>query len=111
MIRGNHFQPTTSRIASTTPSVGSKSKNDVPASGFQPSDFQPVWVLEVEIGRALPGLSTVDLKTGQKYRRGMFLVRLHNQIIGIVELRLDQDTLSPAEFAHHIWSALKPSII
>lgn len=110
MIHENPFLRTFTKDASGSPIVNSNSADDASAVGGPPPYFQPVWVREVEIGQALPALSTVDTKTGQRYQRGMFIVRLHTQILGMVELRLDKDTLSAEELAHYIWFALKPSI-
>src|SRR5258707_6840651 len=75
------------------------------------SDFQPLRILEVDIGQPLPDLPAVDRKTGHRYQRALSQVRLHTQLLGIVELQVNEEILTAAECARQIWSALKPVII
>src|SRR5437868_4796527 len=77
----------------------------------EPLPLEPILVCEVELGQPLSSLFAFDQKTGQRYHRAMCLVRLHTQPLGVVELRLDTDIVSPAECAGQIWAALKHVII
>ncbi|HZT14877.1 MAG TPA: glycosyltransferase [Gaiellaceae bacterium] len=65
----------------------------------------PIKLHEVEIGRSLPSLPTVNEETGRRYRRGLSLVRLHTYPLGMVELTLSGDELTPADYAAQIWDA------
>lgn len=77
----------------------------------QALDFEPVRILDIEIGQPLPHVSAFDDKTGRQYRRANCLVRLHTQPLGIVQLQFDKNEMSAQECAHHIWSTLHPQII
>jgi GT2 family glycosyltransferase len=72
--------------------------------------FDPIRVLEVELSQALPSLTPYNPANGQVYRRAMVLVRLHTQPLGVVDLVLGELGLTPAKYAHHIWSALNQEI-
>ncbi len=74
------------------------------------SGILPARVVQVELGQPLPALSTVDECTGRHYQRALSLVRLHSQPLGIVELQLPVDGLSPDEYAHWIWLDLQEVI-
>jgi len=81
-------------------------------SGFveQASNFEPMRIIEVEIGQPLPDISAHDENTGQSYRRARCLVRLHTQPLGLVELELEEGRVSPEEYAAHFWQALGEQI-
>ncbi len=72
----------------------------------EPVDFKPVRVLEIEISRPLPAVSTAGSVTGQPYGRAWALVRLHGEPLGLLEWVLDGEGLSAAEVARRIWSDL-----
>lgn len=74
-------------------------------------DFEPVRMLEVEIGQPLPAISAADPESGAIYRKGLALVRLHTQPLGLIDVRLDTDGLSAEEYACQIWQALGPEIV
>ena len=74
-------------------------------------DFEPIRMLEIEIGQPLPHLHTFDDKTGRDYRRANCLIRLHSQPLGIVELQFDEGGVSPHECAQRIWQTLSAQII
>jgi len=77
----------------------------------QPSGFDPVRNVEVEIGQSLlPAILAFDDKVGQHYRRVRCLVRLHTYPIGVVELQLDKSEVSAHEYAQHIWHSLSEKI-
>ena len=72
----------------------------------QLSGYIPVRIVEVELEHPLPTLSAFDEKKGRDYQRARCLVRLHTQPLGLVELTLDTDELSPDAYAPKIWQAL-----
>ncbi len=72
----------------------------------QLQDYTPVRIIEVELGQLLPTLTAFDEKKGRDYQRARCLVRLHTQPLGIVDLTLNTEELSPDEYAPKIWLAL-----
>jgi len=74
-------------------------------------DFEPVRMLEIEIGQPLPHVYAFDDRTGQHYRHANCLIRLHSQPLGIVELQFDESGVSPRECAQRIWLTLHAQII
>ena len=72
----------------------------------QSSEYIPVRIVEVELERPLPTLSAFDPEKGSYYQRARCLVRLHTQSLGLVELNIDKDDLSPDEYVPKIWLAL-----
>ncbi len=76
----------------------------------QSPDYIPVRMLEVELGQPLPTITALDAKKGSYYQRARCLVRLHTQPLGLVELTIDTDELSPDEYAPHIWQVLSEQI-
>jgi len=81
------------------------SKPETSSLEAQAGEYAPVRILELELSQPLPTISARDDKTGQIYRRANCLVRLHTQPLGIVELTLDKNEVSPHEYVQHIWSA------
>ncbi len=77
----------------------------------QESDFEPVRVLEIDIGQPLPHVYALDDKTGRYYHRANCLIRLHSQPLGIIELQFDENVVSPHECARQIWHTLHAQII
>ena len=73
-------------------------------------DFKPAQILEVELTQSLPAISAFDVKTDRCYQRAVSLVRLHTQPLGVVELRLEENGLSAADYARQIWRALSLEI-
>lgn len=73
-------------------------------------DFTPLRVQEVEIGGPLPAVSSTDPESGQTCQRAWSLVRLHQQPLGVVELDLDENGLTPAACAGRIWRNLASEI-
>lgn len=74
------------------------------------SEYTPMSILEIELGKALPLLSAVNEQTGYRYQRALCLIRLHSQPIGRIELALSDGQASPQDYAPRIWSALKTQI-
>jgi GT2 family glycosyltransferase len=81
-------------------------QQEVTAYTDQPSDFQPTRIIEVELSQALSSLPPLNDLTGQLYRKALCLVRLHSQPLGMVELALNNGTLSAQALAHSIWQVL-----
>jgi GT2 family glycosyltransferase len=77
----------------------------------QTSSFEPIRIIETEIGQSLPDISAFDDITGQHYRRALCLIRLHTCTLGIIELQLDEQELSAARYAEQIWRALGTPIV
>ncbi|MHB9092817.1 MAG: glycosyltransferase family 2 protein, partial [Chloroflexota bacterium] len=75
------------------------------------AEFRPIRLLEVELSGPLPAVPAIDPNTGERSDRGMTLVRLHTQPLGMVPLNLDGGGLSPAEYARKIWFALSETIL
>jgi glycosyltransferase involved in cell wall biosynthesis len=74
-------------------------------------DFEPVQVVEVELGHALPALGGPTAESGVSYRKALVLVRLHSQPLGLVEIELGADrAMAPEQLAEALWSALEPRI-
>ena len=76
----------------------------------QASNFEPMRIIEVEIGQPLPDVSACDENTGRYYQRALGLVRLHTQPLGLVTLQLDEHGVSAEEYVANIWQALSEKI-
>ncbi len=74
------------------------------------ADFEPVRVLEVELGEPLPALCRLEAHTGRSYPSAQVLVRLHTHPLGLVHLRWQADVMEPEAYAAQIWEALEPAI-
>jgi GT2 family glycosyltransferase len=66
-------------------------------------DYIPVRTLEVDLEQPLPAISTIAEKN---YKCAICLVRLHAQPLGLVEINIEKDGLSPDEVASVIWDNL-----
>jgi glycosyltransferase involved in cell wall biosynthesis len=73
-------------------------------------DFIPLRIQEIEIGKPLPVVSSLDSGSGQKYQRAFSLVRLHKHPLGVVELELGKNGVAPADCATRIWNTLASEI-
>src|ERR1700676_1342449 len=76
----------------------------------QASEFAPVRLLDIELGQPLPVLSAFDDNNGQPYQRALCFARLHERLIGSVELHFSGGELRPQEYIGHVWEALGPYI-
>jgi len=76
----------------------------------QASNFEPLRIIEVELGQPLLDVSACDENTDRYYRRALCLVRLHTQPLGLVELQLDEHRVSLDQYAAYIWQALGEKI-
>ncbi len=88
-----------------------RKKTETFNAGPKVPDFKPARMLEVELSQPLPAVPAFDAKTNRSYDRAVSLVRLHTQPLGIVELQLNDDGLSSAEYANQIWDALSSEIV
>ncbi len=73
-------------------------------------DFMPVRLLDIELSLPLQEITTIDLATGQAYKRGLAFVYLHHNPLGTIELEFEGPSLMPGEVASKIWKALSASI-
>src|SRR5260370_22277664 len=85
-------------------------KPGTPGIVEQASDFEPMLIIEVDVGQPLPDVSACDENTDRYYRRALCLVRLHTQPLGLVTLQLDEHGVSAEEYAANIWQALSEKI-
>ncbi|GHO81113.1 hypothetical protein KSD_88840 [Ktedonobacter sp. SOSP1-85] len=76
----------------------------------QTPDLMPMRIVEIELEQALPNISAVDPKTQRRYQRVLAVVRLHTQPLGLVELPLSTEELTPATYAPLLWNALSSEI-
>ena len=76
----------------------------------QASEYVPMRILEVELGEPLPTIAAFDDKKESYYQRAHCLVRLHTEPLGLVELKIDKDELSPDEYASEIWLLLHEQV-
>ena len=67
--------------------------------------FRPARMLEVEISQPLPRVTVFKSERQERYHRAISLVRLHTRPLGVIELQLDEQGLSAAEFARRIWAS------
>ena len=74
-----------------------------------PTDFEPVRMVEVELSEALP-VEPHELSSGRCHNRALSLVRLHSRPLGLIELALDEDGVSPAEYGERVWRVLGNAI-
>lgn len=79
------------------------------ASSTSIPTFRPTRLLDVELSRPLPTLTSRDDVTGRSYRQARVLVRLHSKPLGLVNLEL-MAALEPRHYASSIWQALHEKI-
>ncbi len=94
----------------TETSVATLDAPDAPDAPGTPS-YEPMRIVEVELGRPLPPISAYDEETGQTYKRALCFVRLHTQPLGMLELALDTCETSPTIYAQDIWNSLEEAIL
>jgi GT2 family glycosyltransferase len=68
--------------------------------------FVPALVTQIDIAEGSRSLPALDPVTGRTYSRAVVLVRRNQAPIGVLELTLGADGLSPAEYAREIEQAL-----
>ena len=72
--------------------------------------FRPARMLELEISHPLPEVTVFKSERQGRYHRAISLVRLHARPLGVIELQLDEQGLSAAEFARRIWATFGAEI-
>ncbi len=75
-----------------------------------PGEFDPIRVMEIELSQPLPEIPAQDLQTGRIYRRGLGLVKLHDQPLGKVSLDLPDPGLTPQALGRRLWEELGDKI-
>jgi len=73
-------------------------------------DFQPILMLDIEIGNTLHPVPKFDENTQREYTRAQALVRLHSYPIGLIYLEFDDTEISADQLAQSIWKNLKNEI-
>ena len=77
----------------------------------QPSpDFAPVRMDDVEIGAALPALPATDTRSGISYGSSRCVVRLHGKALGLIDVELPSEGLSPDALAARIQAELADEV-
>jgi glycosyltransferase involved in cell wall biosynthesis/GT2 family glycosyltransferase len=77
----------------------------------QPSpDFAPVRMDDVEIGAPLPALSATDPRSGTCYGSSRCVVRLHGKALGLIDVELPSEGLSPDALAARIQAELADEV-
>ena len=72
-------------------------------------DFAPVAIAEVELSAPLAAIPATDAD-GRRHRAARVLVRLHSRTLGLLELEVGADGVTPAACATAIWEALGEKI-
>jgi glycosyltransferase involved in cell wall biosynthesis len=72
------------------------------------SAFAPIAVAEVELSAPLRTLTATG--PGVRYGSARLVVRLHTRMIGVVDVDLSAEELTPRACARAIWAALGPAI-
>jgi GT2 family glycosyltransferase len=78
--------------------------------GPEAAQFLPVRIVDLELSRPIPGLSALEPASGREYRRARLLVRLHEHLLGVIDVEIGPDGLSPQELADDIWEGLSSEI-
>lgn len=73
-------------------------------------NFNPIRMLQVEIGRPIDGIAAATARNGDAYTRAWVLIRLHDQPLGVLELALPDGGLSAEALARAIWDDLGGAI-
>ncbi len=73
-------------------------------------DYEPIQIVEIELGQPSPKLSPLINETTRHYQRALCLVRLHTQPLGVVELELGTHELNIEQVLTQIWENLSSQI-
>ncbi len=73
-------------------------------------DFKPIKVVEVELSQPLPEISAMDETGSYKYQKAKALIRLHSYPLGLLDIAIDGDRISPAQLATECWAVLNTQI-
>lgn len=72
--------------------------------------FKPILVKEIELSQPLKEISSQHPGSQTTYGAALLVVRMHNVVIGTVEVPFDSEVLKPDEYAGRIWSQLGEKI-
>ncbi len=72
--------------------------------------FEPVRIVDVDIGEPLLDIPAIDPQTGRGYSRARMFVSLLGQPVGFVDVDLGKDGMCAADVAWRVWRALGPAI-
>jgi glycosyltransferase involved in cell wall biosynthesis len=70
----------------------------------------PVRLLELELSRPIPDLTTTPSQSGKPYQRALVLVRLHREPLGLLPLDVRDGGLPARELAQVVWTRFHPQI-
>ena len=72
--------------------------------------FQPILITEIELSEPLIELRNENLAYQAPYRAAMLVVRLHQTVIGSVEIPFDSQILRPSDYVAEVWAHLATEI-
>jgi hypothetical protein len=72
--------------------------------------FQPILITKLELDKPLPIIMTENQNKGVHYGSAQLLIRLHQQPLGMLELPLQHNAITPDTYAPRIWDAFGPKI-
>lgn len=77
----------------------------------QPSYFQPALVQIVDIDRPLPIVAKrLPDDPSKFYERAVLFVRIHEKPVGMIELSIPNEEISPEDLANEVWARLSVEI-
>lgn len=79
-----------------------KTPPEPPAPGFR-----PIRIVEVDLADPIPDLAVHRTPGGLTYGRCLALVRIHADPLGLVEVELDNGSLSAEELARRLWPSVR----
>lgn len=82
-----------------------EASDELPWWRGDPPRFEPVRILDVELGDRLPAVPA-QLPSGELHQHALALARLHSRPLGLVTVELGEHGLDPSELAERFWSAL-----
>jgi glycosyltransferase involved in cell wall biosynthesis len=77
---------------------------------IEAANYEPIQVVEVEIGQPSLLLAALSEPTGRHYHKALCLVRLHTRPLGVVEIEVGADGVDTRKLAGQIWESLGTQI-
>lgn len=74
------------------------------------SSFTPIYIAEIELSQPLPELVARRQRDSQVFGSAKLTIRLHDDVLGQVDVPLVQPKIAPADYIPAIWDSLKSSI-